>query len=118
MIHGDNIKQYHGNLQLDFQVPRIANSLVRFPDIADFTVRHSDRCPQSVCSDQACETVPLNNSDHSSLQYNESGHRFNILQPVQEQPAEHQMPGSRSVQCSTTGFGQQHTDKYSAGRYA
>ena len=33
VIHGDNLKRYHGDRQLDFQVPQVVERAVRFPDI-------------------------------------------------------------------------------------
>ena len=66
VIHGDNLKRYHGDRQLDFQVPQVVERAVRFPDITRFTGTNSR-------SDQECEGYNQNergsmeSSDHSAM---------------------------------------------------
>ena len=66
VIHGDNLKRYHGDRQLDFQVPQVVERAVRFPDITGFTGTNSR-------SDQECEGYNQNergsmeSSDHSAM---------------------------------------------------
>ena len=53
VIHGDNLKRYNGDRQLDFQVPQVVERAVRFPDITGFTGTNSR-------SDQECEGYDQN----------------------------------------------------------
>ena len=66
VIHGDNLKPYHGNRQLDFQVPNIGESEVRFPDIRGFTTAHSVIGQHSE-SGNPNERVPSQNRDQRTI---------------------------------------------------
>lgn len=49
VIHGDNLKRYHGDRQLNFQVPRVEEREVQFPDLTEFAGENSSNDQQNEC---------------------------------------------------------------------
>ena len=66
VIHGDNLKRYHGDRQLDFQVTRVVEREGRFLDITGFEGTNSRSDQQRECCNRN-EGVSTENSDHITV---------------------------------------------------
>ena len=82
VIHGDNMKLYHGEKKLDIQVPPTQVTDIRFPDITEFTIVQTNEGLQCMHSDQREESVPLNSENRSTFQGNNTGLDHAVVQPV------------------------------------
>ena len=83
VIHGDNMKLYHGEQKLYIQVPPTQVTDIRFPDITEFTNVQTNECLQCMHNDQREENIPLNSENRSTFQGNNTGKDHAVLQPIQ-----------------------------------
>ena len=103
VIHGDNLKHYHGKQMLDFQVPSIQENEIQFPNNTEFAGFRADGTQQHVCSDQSRGNVCLNRENQSFLQGNNTVTDHDALQPVQGQSTQHHILGNCDTRSSNTG---------------
>ena len=83
VIHGDNMKHYHGDNKLNFQVLPAQETETRFPNIRDF-VKEQTGEDRQLCSGESVERIPVNSESQTVLQGNDTGDNCTQLQPLQD----------------------------------
>ena len=84
VIHGDNMKHYHGDNKLNFQVLPAQETETRFPNIRDFVNEQTGEDRQ-LCSGESVERNPVNSENQKFLQGNDTGDNRTQWQPLQDQ---------------------------------